>query len=189
MICLNCYNDTNFETKKEHETIVVRGEDIEIESEVTYCKNCNAKVWNEELDNNNLIKAYELYKKNHGLLTSSDIKFIRENYNISQSTFSRILGLGEKTITRYENGSIQDTAQNNLILLAKNINNFKVLFEKQKSILRPEEIAKIEEILSGREVKLLFNNQNATAYGIKDLFFGGFTYEEQQRQYEFESAV
>ena len=68
-----------------------------------------------EYDDDNLRKAYAEYRTRHGLLQPHEIKAIREKYGISQVNFARIIGVEDKTITRYENGSLQDEAINNLI--------------------------------------------------------------------------
>lgn len=173
MFCPNCFNDKDFELRQEIETIIVRDEPIETCSTITYCKSCGDKVWNNEIDNYNLIKAYEIYKKNHSLLTSNEIKQIREQYGISQVTFSKILGLGEKTITRYENGCIQDNAQNNLILLAKNKYNFNVLFKRSKKLLTEAEINKIESNLNNSLPQIVYSDKSIN---------GGINYERQRKQ-------
>lgn len=66
-----------------------------------------------------------------------EIKQIRQQYGITQVDFSRVLGFGDKTIARYENGALQDTAPNNLILLMKNEKNFIELWEKRKICSTP----------------------------------------------------
>jgi transcriptional regulator with XRE-family HTH domain len=68
-------------------------------------------------------------------------------YGLSAKSFSKVLGLGEISITRYENGSLQDEAQNNLILLAKEADNFSVLFEKNQAKLSVSEAARIRGLL------------------------------------------
>lgn len=188
MICSKCYNEDNFEIRDEREIICVRGEEIEIKSKVTYCKECGNKVWNPKCDDDNLKIAYNIYRKNHNLLQPEEITAIREKYEITQITFARVLGLGDKTITRYENGAIQDTAQNNLILLSRNINNFKILFEKQMDKLNNDEISKINEVLS-RYIPKVISYENVSPLEKYDCYFGGFTSEEQYCQYRFSNAV
>lgn len=157
MICSNCYNDKEFIVKEEKEIIKVKGEPIEINSKITYCKECGEQVWNPELDDENLEVAYRIYRKKHNLLLPEEIKAIRKRLELSQKTFSKILGIGEKTITRYENGSIQDQAHNNLILLADNLENFNLLYSKQKNKLNNKERIKIEAFLKRHELRLIEN--------------------------------
>ncbi len=187
MFCPICYNNSNFEIKEQAEEILVKNEKISINSEVTYCKNCGSKVWNETLDDNNLKKAYNTYKQNHNLLTSNQIKAIREKYQLTQVTFAKILGLGEKTIARYENGAIQDLAQNNLIVLIQNINNFEELYNKAKPRLNSEEIKQIEQFLEKMNVTVI--TKDGYTKPMQSTYFGGYTYGEKNRQYKFGIAI
>lgn len=53
-------------------------------------------------------------------LTAQDIKRIREKYGLTQQAFARLLGLGEASIVRYENGQKPSKANANLIRAADN---------------------------------------------------------------------
>ena len=70
----------------------------------------------------------------------------------------KFLALGEKTITRYENGSLQDEAQNNLILLVRNPENFMLLVNKNKEKFNEKEL---QQIFSGY---LLYTLQKPVKY-------------------------
>lgn len=76
-----------------------------------------------------------------------EIKAIREKYALTQTAFAKILGLGEKTIARYETGSLQDMAQNNLIELARLPEAFRYLLQKGRS--------RITEIEYDRAIELV----------------------------------
>lgn len=65
----------------------------------------------------NLLKARDNYRERHNLLTSKEIKEIREKYKLTQAEFSFLLGLGEVTVTRYETKLIQDTTYDKLMRL------------------------------------------------------------------------
>lgn len=130
MYCNKCGEEREIEIREEMESYPVRNEQTEIIAKVSYCKHCGEQIWNEELDDNNLKEAYRKYRTNHGLLQPEEIKRIRDKYSLSQTAFGRLLGLGDKTITRYENGSIQDLAQNNLIELARHPDVFEYLLKK-----------------------------------------------------------
>lgn len=132
MYCPKCEADVTTVVREVQETYPVKGEDIIIVAKVRFCKDCGEDIWDNELDSQNLLSAYAAYRKKHGLLQPSEIRAIREKYGLSQVAFARVLGLGDKTITRYENGSIADMAQNNLILLVQYPSNFKKLLEMNK---------------------------------------------------------
>ncbi|MBR4309109.1 MAG: type II toxin-antitoxin system MqsA family antitoxin [Oscillospiraceae bacterium] len=141
MYCPNCGCDTQSVVQFVSETYPVKGENITIEAEVRFCTCCKTDIWDEDLDNINLKKAFSEYRKNHDLLSPEEIRSIREKYSVSQTTFARILGFGDKTITRYENGSLADATHNNLIYLVRNPDAYADLLEKRKNILTEVEYA------------------------------------------------
>lgn len=53
-------------------------------------------------------------------LTAQDIKRIREKYGLTQQGFARLLGLGDASVVRYENGQTPSKANANLIRAAEN---------------------------------------------------------------------
>jgi putative zinc finger/helix-turn-helix YgiT family protein len=121
----------------------VKGVDITINAEVMVCGECGEEVSDEETNNEILRRIYSEYRSIKGLLQPHEIKRVRDRYGVSQVVFAKILGLGDKTIARYENGSIQDEAQNNLILLADNPENFLKLLEKNKVKLTENELLQV----------------------------------------------
>ncbi len=125
--CPHCMAETDVHVISRFESINIKGTDIGVSAQVYVCDACGEDVWDDELDEKTLVSAYDEYRRMNNLLLPNEIKAIRESYGVSQSRFAQILGLGEKTITRYENGSLQDRAYNNLILLVKDYRNFRKL--------------------------------------------------------------
>ncbi len=101
---------------KEHELQIIEKQDIcDFKEEKIaylkkeyYCKETNEKIVTPELEEINQLSIKDEYRKKHNLLTSSEIKEIREKYSLSQSDLALILGWGEVTITRYETKEIQN---------------------------------------------------------------------------------
>ncbi len=147
LYCPICRTCQDVVITKRDETYPVKGENITVQAAVCTCAVCGEELTSPEHDDETLRKVYYQYRSLHGLLQPEEIKAIREQYQVSQTAFARILGVGDKTIARYENGSLQDEAINNLILLARNPENFLTLFEKNKSKLSPDEISRIEKHL------------------------------------------
>jgi len=139
MYCPKCETEVRSTVREVSETYPVKGEDITINARVRSCDVCGEDIWDDEIDSENLLTAYAEYRRRHGLLQPDEIREIREKYRLSQVAFARVLGLGDKTIARYENGSIADMAQNNLIELMKYPSNFEKLIEKNKSKISEED--------------------------------------------------
>lgn len=139
MYCPFCNSEVNSSVRVIQETYPVKGEDITIDAHVRFCDCCNNDLWDSQLDSQNLLDAFAKYREKHGLMQPADIRSTREKYGLSQAAFARVLGLGDKTITRYENGSVADAAQNNLIELARQPDNFAFLLEKNRDKLSPSD--------------------------------------------------
>lgn len=110
----------------------VKDLEVEFTEKVAICKETEKEIYLRELEIENDITLYDLYKKEKGLLQSFEIRNIRAKYNLNQKDFSKIIGLGEITIHRYENGTIQTDANDSIIRLSDNPENMETLADKNK---------------------------------------------------------
>ena len=74
--------------------------------EVFSCSNCDEEIVPESSMKKSEKILRDFHREIDGLLTSSEIKKIRTSYGFSQNDFSRLLGLGAKTFSRYENCTV-----------------------------------------------------------------------------------
>lgn len=65
IFCLKCKKMRSYTIKTEEETYPVKGENITIQAKVSYCNCCGEQLLNEEVDNENLLTAYAVYRQNH----------------------------------------------------------------------------------------------------------------------------
>jgi putative zinc finger/helix-turn-helix YgiT family protein len=133
------------------EVLKIRGKSIEVASKIYYCPEGNHYFHAAEDEEEKFQSAYREYRKRKGLLQPEEIKRIREQYGLSQRSFARLLGWGEITIHRYESGAIQDPAQNDVLLLIKDFDDFKKYFESKRHSLAPEFAKKIKEKITAVE--------------------------------------
>ena len=152
--CPKCNKLSEVQTKMMDEFFNIRGEQIDIASEVAICDGCGNKIFNQELDDKNLNLAYSIYRKKHNLLSPSEIAIIRKKYLLSQRSLSALLEWGQVTITRYENGAIQDPAHNEVLLFISDLANMKKIFEKNSQFLtkaaREKLRNKIDELINSQ---------------------------------------
>lgn len=113
--CGNCEAFHEANEIKEAREYTIKGAKIKAEITILTCYHCGEEIYDKDNEIKNDIIMFDEYKKINGLLTSKDIIDIRDKYHLSQSALSKLLGFGEKTITRYENGAIQDRAHDNLL--------------------------------------------------------------------------
>ena len=80
-----------------------------------------------------------------------EIRAIREQYGLSQRSFAKLLNWGDKTICRYENGSIQDKAHNSLLLFLREPQNMRAYVMENEIGLDEKQTAKLLETIEKLE--------------------------------------
>ncbi len=113
--CEKCDKFVDYELRKEIKTITVRGLTFETDFYHACCKECHEEASANEVWRLNDKIVYDKYRKLSGLLTSDEMKAIRQKRGMSQVELARFIGCGEKNIARYETGTIQDRVFDNLI--------------------------------------------------------------------------
>lgn len=147
MDCPLCGQTHEVELRKRNTTALIKRELVEYEESYYCCRKCDEgenEFVTSTMNKQNLLDARNVYRKAHGLLTSSEIVSIREQYGLSQSDLALLLNWGEVTISRYESKAIQDEAYDNILrgiqenpLLAYEYlekNKSKFNFDKYKAI-------------------------------------------------------
>ena len=149
--CEKCGKE--FETRiiTKRESYDVCGETIEVDAQVLVCTECGEEFYSEELDNTTLVQAYNEYRRRHKLLLPEEIKKIREQYGLSQRSFAKLLNWGDKTICRYENGSIQDKAHNSLLLFLREPENMRTYLMENEVVLNERQKGKLLAIVENLE--------------------------------------
>jgi len=145
VICPTCEEYTEAMLGVEKEVYHVRGEPIEVESKIAVCQKCGNKIFDEERDSRNLEKAYSRYRDEHKLLPPAEIRKLREKYGLSQRALSRLLGWGDITIHRYENGAIQDNVHDSTLRLIENPEIMYKLFKANRNKLPSYTVARLEK--------------------------------------------
>lgn len=115
LYCHECGHRREYVTETKDVVYKVRDMEVPIVAKLAYCKVCGSELFHSDLDAANQEKVFDIYRKEKGLLTPEQIKGIRKKYGLNQKDFSRLLGFGEITITRYENGSLPTFAHNQII--------------------------------------------------------------------------
>jgi putative zinc finger/helix-turn-helix YgiT family protein len=122
--CFHCQEDVGYRLFSRDETRVVKGVKVRVRIDYALCEKCGEPVDVPSLASQNEIRVFDAYKKKAGLLTSEEIKEIRKRYGLSAAKFAKRLGMGEKSITRYENGAIQTKEVDLLLRLVSLQENF-----------------------------------------------------------------
>lgn len=183
--CEECGKEVETRIITKIESYDVCGETIEVEAQVLVCTECGEEFYSEELDNTTLLRAYYEYRRRHKLLLPEEIKRIREQYGLSQRSFAKLLNWGDKTICRYENGSIQDKAHNSLLLFLRDPENMRTYLtenevafnerQKEKLLAIVENLEQNEEYRAGRRFfNLFFTNVPCEENGYRAFDYDKF---------------
>lgn len=142
--CCECDSMQATKIIEKPQTLNVKGREITLTVPVRECAICGEEILDEKLDAETLLRFYNEYRRLEHLLLPEQIKEIRQKYNLSQVSFAKLLGFGEKTITRYENGAIQDICHDNMIRLMDAIDSFMLIWHERKGCLTQKEQTDID---------------------------------------------
>ncbi len=114
-ICPICGTGT-IKVEKRPETFEYKGQTLTLELTVYSCDVCGEGFLDDEEMRKHQKTIKDFQRRVDGLLTSEEIRQIREKYGLSQRELARILGVAEKSIAKYEAGLVaQSRAMDNLL--------------------------------------------------------------------------
>jgi transcriptional regulator with XRE-family HTH domain len=106
------------------------------------CEDTKEEFTNDELDLLNANQLYNQYREKYCIPFPDEIKAIRDQYDISASKMSEILGLGTNSYRQYEASEMPTVSNGRLILAAKDPDEFKKFLEASRAVLNPKEFEK-----------------------------------------------
>lgn len=145
LYCFECDDFVEYKMDTIKSTYKVSDEEIEIEENIAVCKTCGSRLEHDKFEEENTDRLYNKYRKKHNMLFPEEIKNIRKQYGLTQREMSQLLGWGEITYHRYENGSLPDKAHHNQLLLIRNPQNVKDIMKNQKKDLNEDLKEKLEK--------------------------------------------
>ena len=114
-LCTCCMEEHDVKTVLIMEEATFKNVKVCYEASYLYCDAAEELYMNEQQMQENDVCLKDAYRKEEGLLTSSEIAAIRAKYGISQNDLCLLLGWGAKTITRYEGHQVQDKAHDTIL--------------------------------------------------------------------------
>ena len=165
-VCPNCEKISELEHIITTEELNVRGEMIKVEVEYYKCKECGEEFEDPGSKDDPLEKAYREYRRRHGMIQPEEIREMRKLYGLTQQELSKLIGWGGATLSRYENGALQDDAHDRILQLIKNPENLQRLVDKKGSFL-PEKKRKrlIDDLSEAAESICSFPNILSERFG------------------------
>lgn len=104
-------------------TLPVNGEEIAVPSATHLrCPKCREVVLRYQDARRLGEDAIAVYRRKHGLLSASEMRAIRERFELTQAEFGSLLRLGANTLSRWESGrNVQTEAMDTLLRLIRDV--------------------------------------------------------------------
>ncbi len=183
--CPNCEESSTKEIGTKEETFNIRGDEISITSKVEHCTNCGEFFASTEDEEYNITQAYKAYREKHNLLQPGEIRDIRGKYEIGQRALSKLLGWGEITIHRYESGSLQDNAHNQVLKFISQPENFKEIFDNSRGKLSANLAEKVhkrlERLLNEKSEQRIYSWIESLFNDSREDIFSGYKFFDLER--------
>ena len=137
-ICPICEKETTVRKANREEVYNIRGEEIIIPEEFFVCSECEEEFDDPKSNNNPVEEAYREYRKRKSMTQPDDIKALRKKFNLTQKELSSLLGWGGATLSRYENGALQDDSHERMMkLIIRDPSNLITLFDQSPDVIAP----------------------------------------------------
>ena len=149
--CPVCDKSEGIKLVKEEKELTVRNELITVPIEYYKCSNCREEFLIPDEENDPFDAAYRLYRSRHNMLQPEAIRDFRRRYHLTQSELATLLGLGGATISRYENGRLQDETHETLLRLAMEPNNLQRLITNSSGIISSGKKKRILQAIKGEK--------------------------------------
>lgn len=145
--CPSCEQEVNLEFIQSTEIVEVRGEKIPVTLEYYKCPKCKDEIETSDSPDE-LAEAYKEYRNRHKMVQPEDIRAFRKKYGLTQREMSNLLGWGGATLSRYENGALQDETHDKILHLAMEPANLFALIKKKPTALNEGKRQKLIKELS-----------------------------------------
>jgi putative zinc finger/helix-turn-helix YgiT family protein len=104
----------------ESRSLRIHGHEVAVEARLLRCGQCGRAIWAPGQADELRRKAWNAIRDREGLLYPEEILELRTSLGLSLDSFERLLGVGKKTVTRWEDGVIfPSAAANNLMKLLR----------------------------------------------------------------------
>jgi HTH-type transcriptional regulator/antitoxin MqsA len=89
---------------------------LSFKDEFYKCSNCGEKFYTGAMMDERSRRAAAAVRRVEGLLAPDEIRQIRQGFGLTQADFERLIGSGEKTVIRWEKGTVAQNATADTLL-------------------------------------------------------------------------
>jgi len=115
--CPSCEKESELTRIQRVENLTVKGESIPVDVDYFACAECGEEFDNPDPTYDPLALAYQEYRRRKDMIQPEEIRALREKYGLTQRELSDLLGFGGATLSRYENGALQDETHDTILRL------------------------------------------------------------------------
>jgi putative zinc finger/helix-turn-helix YgiT family protein len=150
--CPKCKSRESVETLRSKETIEIRGKTIEVDAEYFKCTNCKEEFSSFD-GHDEVAEGFRKYRTMYNMLQPEEIKSFRKSYDLTQGELAKLLGFSVATISRYENGGLQEKSHDNLLKMAMEPKGFiRLINENRKALTEQKRHQLLEKINHTSEI-------------------------------------
>lgn len=133
-VCPNCEAIKPIENINREEVHSIRREEFTVTATFQRCLDCGTEFENTR-GPDALQEAYRIYRQRHDMMQPEDIRALRVQYGLTQRELAGLLNWGGATLSRYENGALQEGAHDKLLKLACDPHNLIQLIRDSEGVL------------------------------------------------------
>jgi putative zinc finger/helix-turn-helix YgiT family protein len=171
VFCASCNTFVDYMIHYEDVTQKVKEDTFTLNVGVPRCVICQNEVFVEEVDQKSQEQFFNAYRDKHNIILTKDIISIRKKMKLSQRDFSRLLGLGEISISRYELGSIPSQAISTLIFSSQKIETLKSMYEGNNHLMSDDGKKKIETFFAKHNSEMYTGNRPFNSKKLYELIY------------------
>lgn len=150
LICPNCEQERLVEPIHEKREIDIKGEKLLVNVTLWRCLECKEEFEDPENPIDELDSAYREYRASRKMLQPEEVRSLRESYGLTQAELASLIGCSPATLSRYENGALQESSHDTILQSLKEPMNVHTLLEKSPRQLSPDRLKEMKEIVRKR---------------------------------------
>jgi HTH-type transcriptional regulator/antitoxin MqsA len=123
---------------EEPQTMNMGGRTVTYLDQFYRCAQCGETLYLGEMAGESFRRAAATIRAEDGLLTPDEIVGLRKKYGLTQAQLERLIGAGEKTVVRWERGSVaQNKTADTLLRVLLEHPDVVVALKRQNGLVKP----------------------------------------------------
>lgn len=152
VLCWNCRKKVSYRIKAREEEKIIKGNTYHFNEKYAVCDICGEEIMVPGLDDENDREIDNIFRRQNDLITIDEIVLLMKKYNIEKRPLSKLLGLGEITITRYLDGQLPAKKYSDMLKRVLCYDEAMTsILESGRGMITDNAYKKVEESIKGRK--------------------------------------